>query len=91
VTYLQDEQQAGEPVAAETSPLSEKVVFFPLPYGLCQLAVRRSAMPRHFGADATFVDKDQTVAIKLGLVRGPCHAPQRHTPIPLSQPEDFGS
>jgi hypothetical protein len=25
------------------------------------------------------------------LVRGPCHAPQRHTPIPLSQPEDFGS
>jgi hypothetical protein len=49
-------------------------------------------MPRHFGADATFVDKDQTVAIKLGLVRGPCHA--RRSDIRQSRsvnPKIFGS
>lgn len=33
-----------------------------------------ATQPRHLGVGATFVDKDQTVGIKLGLVLGPCDA-----------------
>ena len=49
-----------------------------------------ATQPRHLGVGTTFVDKDQTVGVKLGLVLGPCHACRSDIrPILLGRVQDF--